>query len=176
MLKHRWDISDRAWVRSVSVEHTRIVAWRAQMRLVHRRIAEVLVIARESIESGGPSESAFDRLNEPLTYCLAFCIALDGHHAGEDGSLFPRLVEQRPELADVIGKLSQDHRMIGHLLAELRHSMASGEPPEAVLHHLDGIEAVITSHFRYEEKRLLGVLDDLDLGGLEPTQAFGPLG
>jgi hypothetical protein len=66
--------------------------------------------------------------------------------------------------------------MIGHLLAELRHSMASGEPPEAVLHPLDGIEAVITSHFRYEEKRLLSVLDDLDLGGLEPTQAFGPLG
>jgi hypothetical protein len=93
LLKHRWDISDRAWVRSVSVEHTRIVAWRAQMRLVHRRRAEVLVIAHESIESSGPSESALDRLNEPLTYCLAFCIALDGYHAGEDGSLFPRLVE-----------------------------------------------------------------------------------
>ena len=45
-----------------------------------------------------------------------------------------------------------------------------------LLRHLDGIEAVMTTHFRYEEKRLLPVIDDLDLAAVDPAAAFGPLG
>ena len=65
--------------------------------------------------------------------------------------------------------------MIGHLLGEFRHSMGAGGSPEELLRHLDGIEAVLTTHFRYEEKRLLDALDALVLDGLEPPQVFGPL-
>jgi hypothetical protein len=156
------------------MERARIVAWSAEMRRVHQRLAGALVIARDSIESGDPAPPSLD----PLTYCWAFCAALDGHHEGEDTTLFPRLIEQQPELAEVVGHLSRDHRMIGHLLGEFRHSMGAGGSPEELLRHLDGIEAVLTTHFRYEEKRLLDALDALDvlvLDGLEPPQVFGPL-
>ncbi|HEY5882242.1 MAG TPA: hemerythrin domain-containing protein [Nakamurella sp.] len=153
------------------MERARIVAWSAQMRRVHQRLADALVIARESIASGDPAPPSFD----PLTHCWAFCAGLDGHHNGEDTALFPRLVQQRPELAEVVDNLARDHRMIGHLLGGLRHSMSAGDPPAALLRHLDGIEAVMTTHFRYEEKRLLGVLDSLDLVGLPPDRIFGPL-
>ena len=63
------------------------------MRRVHQRLAGALVIARDSIESGDPAPPSLD----PLTYCWAFCAALDGHHEGEDTTLFPRLIEQQPE-------------------------------------------------------------------------------
>lgn len=153
------------------MEPARIVAWSAEMRRVHQRLADALVIARESIESGDPTPPPFD----PLTYCWAFCAGLDGHHTGEDTVLFPRLVQQHPGLAEVVGHLSRDHRMIGHLLDEFRHSMAAGDPPAELLRHLDGVEAVMTTHFRYEEKRLLAVLDELDLVDIPPDRVFGPL-
>jgi hemerythrin-like domain-containing protein len=153
------------------MERARIVAWSAQMRRVHQRLAEALVVTRDSIESGDPAPPSLD----PLTYCWAFCTALAGHHAGEDAHLFPRLVERRPELTEVVGNLARDHRMIGHLLGELRQSVDAGESIEHLLRHLDGVEAVMTTHFRYEEKRLLGVLDDADLGELSPDRVFGPL-
>jgi hypothetical protein len=33
----------------------------------------------------------------------------------------------------------------------------------------------MTTHFRFEEKRPLGVLDELDLGDVSPDRVFGPL-
>ena len=153
------------------MERARIVAWSAEMRRVHQRLADALVIARESIESGEPAAPSLG----PLTYCWAFCTALDGHHVGEDIALFPPLIEQQPELTEVVGNLARDHRMIGHLLGEFRHSADAGESSEDLLRHLDGVEAVMATHFRYEEKRLLGVLDELDLGEVSPDRVFGPL-
>jgi Hemerythrin HHE cation binding domain len=153
------------------MERARIVAWSAQMRRVHQKLDDALVVARESIESGDPAPPPLD----PLTYCWAFCAELASHHVGEDTQLFPRLIEQRPELAEVVGNLARDHRMIGHLLGELRHSVAAGESSDHLLRHLDGVEAVMTTHFRYEEKRLLGVLDDADLSEVSPDRVFGPL-
>lgn len=153
------------------MEPSRIVAWGAELRRVHEQLADALVIARESIESGAaPIMTPI----EPQTHCWAFCAALDGHHRGEDRALFPQILNRHPELAEVIGNLNRDHVMIGHLLGELRHSMAGGDPPEVLLRHLDGIEAVMTTHFRYEEKRLRGLIDALDLTGFDTAAVFGP--
>jgi hypothetical protein len=66
--------------------------------------------------------------------------------------------------------------MIGHLLMELRHDLASGASGDELVRHLDGIDAVMTTHFRYEEKRLLGVLDEIDLTDVDAATAWGPLG
>lgn len=38
---------------------------------------------------------------------------------------------------------------------------------------MDGIGAIMESHFRYEERQLLGVLDALDLDA-EVTEVLGP--
>ncbi len=153
------------------MESARVVAWGRQLRRAHERLADALVSARESIESGAPVAVPLP----PLTYCSAFCTALDGHHRGEGSMLFPRVLERHPELAEVVDNLSRDHTMIGHLLGDLRQSIDRGDPPDVVLRHLDGVEAVMTTHFRYEEKRLLGVLDGLSWDGVDPTEVFGPL-
>lgn len=153
------------------MEPARVAAWSAEMRRVHQRLADGLVIAREAIEAGDPARPALD----PFTYCWAFCTGLHGHHRGEDDLLFPRVLANRPELADVLANLVRDHRMIGHLLDELRRAMDAGAGPDELVRHLDGIDAVMTTHFRYEEKRLLDLLDDLDLAGETPARVFGPL-
>jgi len=154
------------------MDRARIVAWSAEMRRVHRRLAAALEIARESVAAGEPAAPALD----PLTSCWVFCTALDGHHGGEDAVLFPAVRAVRPELADVLDDLGRDHRMIGHLLMELRHDLASGASGDELVRHLDGIDAVMTTHFRYEEKRLLGVLDEIDLTDVDAATVWGPLG
>lgn len=156
------------------MESARMIAWSAQLRRVHQRLTDALAIARESVESTDARE-AVEQLADPLIYCWALCSALDGHHEAEDGALFPRLRERHPELAPVLDNLTRDHRMIAHLLGEPRRAMAAGDPPEDLRRHLDGIEAVMTTHFRYEEKRLVAVLDGLDLGSTPPPAIFGPL-
>lgn len=65
--------------------------------------------------------------------------------------------------------------MIGHLIGQLERSLSSGTTTADKLRHLDGIEAVMESHFRYEERRLLAVLDDVADESLTATDLFGPL-
>ena len=40
--------------------------------------------------------------------------------------------------------------------------------------HLEGIAAIMESHFRFEERQLLAVLEDLELDAA-PSAVFGPL-
>ena len=115
-----------------------------------------------------PSESEADPLAQLAEEFAA------RYRRGERPSL-TEYAERHPELAPVLDNLTRDHRMIAHLLGELRRAMAAGDPPEDLRRHLDGIEAVMTTHFRYEEKRLVAVLDGLDLGSTPPPAIFGPL-
>lgn len=112
----------------------------------------------------------------PTCCCSAtgFCAALSGHHRAEDGSLFPELVRARPDLAPVVAKLTQDHNMIEHLIGELRKAVADSTDPEVAHRHLDGIEAVMETHFKYEEKQLGAVLDGMD-ADFDRTEIFGPI-
>lgn len=76
----------------------------------------------------------------------------------------------------MIGQLTQDHTMIGHLVGGLQRALDGGGTTAEKFRHLDGIEAVTESHFRYEERRLLDVLDAIEDGSLSATALFGPLG
>ena len=147
------------------------------MREVHRRLREALWLARESVTE----EPTLDLSASPLLYCWGFCAALSGHHGSEDGALFPLVVEAHPDLAPVVAQLTQDHHMIEYLIGALQRTIEQGAPTAEKLRHLDGIEALMESHFRHEERRLLGVLDglrDLSLTGgqqLSAKDLFGPL-
>lgn len=147
-------------------------AWADEMRQVHARLRDALDLAREQIEDElTPDVPAAD----PLLYCWGFCAALSGHHRSEDTALFPRLTERHPDLAPVVAQLVQDHHMIEHLLGGLTQAIASGAGTEETLRHLDGVEAVMTTHFRYEERRLLDVLDGVLDDAVEPREVLGPL-
>jgi len=150
----------------------RLRAWSREMREVHRKLRAALDLARDAIDD----EDAADPFDgDPLLYCWGFCAALDGHHSSEDRALFPRLRAERPDLAPVLAQLVQDHNMIEHLIGGLRRAMDAGAGTEEKARHLDGIAAVMETHFRYEERRLLDVLDAVDLDGAEPAELFGPL-
>lgn len=77
--------------------------------------------------------------------------------------LFPAIEAAHPELAPVLRALEQDHSMIAHLLGGLQNAVDSQAPPDELDRHLEGIAAIMESHFRYEERQLLTVLEALDL-------------
>ncbi|MEV0203140.1 hemerythrin domain-containing protein [Nonomuraea sp. NPDC050691] len=63
-------------------------------------------------------------------HCLTFCEALHAHHSGEDDVLFPHLDGLHPELAAVLDRLRDEHRVVARLLARIRDLVDSGEPVE----------------------------------------------
>jgi hemerythrin-like domain-containing protein len=150
---------------------TRVVAWAHEMRSVHNRLRDALDLARAAAELG---ESPTPPTQDQLLYCWGFCLALTGHHRGEDDVLFPAVVREHPDLAGTVASLERDHSMIDHLLGAYRLSLDAGHDPETLLRHLEGIGALMESHFRFEERRLLPVLERLALAAA-PAEVYGPL-
>jgi hemerythrin-like domain-containing protein len=109
-----------------------------------------------------------------LLFCHGFCTALDGHHRGEDAVLFPAVAAEHPDLAEPLRKLVQDHAMIGHLVGALQADITASAGPDVLGRHLDGIGAIMESHFRFEERTLLAILDRLSLRA-EVADVLGPL-
>ncbi|WP_229051285.1 hemerythrin domain-containing protein [Aeromicrobium sp. Leaf350] len=150
---------------------TRLIAWHHEMTRVHARLRAALDVVRDAVEVG---RDVPEPERDLLLYCQGFCTALDGHHAGEDRTLFPELRRLRPELSHVLDRLEQDHSMIEHLIGGLRRAIDLGGTPVELERHLDGIGAIMESHFRYEERELLEVLAGLRLQ-VAVRRAFGPL-
>ncbi|GAA2171725.1 MULTISPECIES: hemerythrin domain-containing protein [Glycomyces] len=148
----------------------RLVAFSTQLRNVHQSLRKALDLARRSID-GEFEETAGQDL---LLFCRGFCSALSGHHRSEDGGLFPQVIAEHPELKPVIANLMSDHNMLEHLIGRLADAMDSGADPDELHRHLDGIGAVMETHFRYEESQLLAILDKLELEG-EPKRLLGDL-
>lgn len=153
-------------------EKTRLIAWSSELRSVHRRLRQALTMTREALASGEPQGGSATR--DLLLFCHGFCAALTRHHEGEDRELFPAIAAEHPELAPTLRTLEQDHSMIGHLLGGLQTAVDSAASPEELARHLDGIAAIMESHFRFEERQLLTVLETLALNA-DPQRVLGPL-
>lgn len=152
-------------------ETTRLVAWSHELRQVHARLREALDLTRSAVAEGRSVEVA---TRELLLYCRGFCAALDGHHRGEDHTLFPAIKAAHPQLEPVLRRLSQDHSTIAHLLGALQAAVDRVAPVAELDRHLQGVAAIMESHFRYEERQLLNVLETLSLDA-PPEEALGPL-
>ncbi|MFE6307390.1 hemerythrin domain-containing protein [Nocardiopsis sp. NPDC057823] len=150
----------------------RAAAWRRELEAVHRRLRDAIGVARAAVDRGEDTGSAAQDL---LLYCHGFCRALTGHHRSEDTTLFPLLVAADPGLAPVVAQLKQDHSMLDHLIGALEKALERGGDAEELHRHLDGIEAVMETHFGYEERRIGAALDALDTGDLDRTDLFGPI-
>ncbi|MGE9782068.1 hemerythrin domain-containing protein [Janibacter sp. G368] len=148
-------------------EHIRIIAWAHELRAVHRRLREAL----ELVRTVGTDPAAARDL---LLYCRGFCTALTRHHEGEDRHLFPAVAATHPELAETLRKLTQDHSMMSHLIGGLEAALDRDAPPDVVRSHVEGLGAIMESHFRFEERALLEVLETLDLP-TDPAAVLGPL-
>jgi len=155
-------------------DRERVAAWGQELRAVHRRLRDALQFAREAVEDGAATESLAKNL---ALFCWGFCTALNGHHSSEDSKLFPLVLREAPDLASTIGKLVQDHNMIAYLIVDLEKALSAKSERDVLLRHLDGIEAVMETHFRFEEKQLVVLLDGMagPIDDLDKTQLFGPI-
>ena len=135
-----------------TVPPPRVTALSEQLVQVHQALRERLASLRED------GTAAPDDL---LSHCLSFCAALHTHHTGEDHQLFPALQAAHPELAPVIGKLTEDHVLVAGILGRLRDLLASPPDPATLRRELDGLTAILESHFSFEERRIAAALDTL---------------
>ena len=152
-------------------EKTRLVAWGAELTAVHARLRQALAVTQQALAEGRPPDTASRDL---LLFCHGFCAALTGHHLAEDRELFPAIAADHPELRETLGKLEQDHSMMSHLIGGLQAAVDSQAAPAELTRHLEGLAAIMESHFRYEERELLTLLDALQLDA-DPTHVLGPL-
>lgn len=149
------------------------------MRL--RRALDLARAAVDSADTAGPSGDVVDASQaasvitaDLLLHCHGFCAALDGHHRSEDGGLFPQIAAARPDLVPVLDKLRQDHSMMAHLIRGLQQALTRGEEADTLHQHLDGLGAVMETHFGFEERSLLAVLDGIPID-LQRREAFGEI-
>ena len=152
-------------------DNARLVAWSHELRTVHERLRAALRVTRAALDGGEPTQRATRDL---LLFCHGFCTALTEHHVGEDQVLFPAIAAAHPELAETLRYLTQDHSMIAHLVSGLEAATNRGAPRAEIDMHLEGIAAIMESHFAYEERRLLAVLATLELDA-DPFAVLGPL-
>ncbi|MBR7744303.1 hemerythrin domain-containing protein [Phycicoccus sp. BSK3Z-2] len=145
-----------------SADATRAVAIGRELRRLHVRLRELLDDARAGLD---PAVVAAGLLADPVSHCRAFCTALTEHHEGEDVALFPWLLRLRPGMSAVVGRLEEDHRLVATLLEAVAEELDGREDPAMLVRHLDGLDAIMESHFRYEERQLVPVLEELSAAG-----------
>jgi hemerythrin-like domain-containing protein len=151
----------------------RLFAWDRELTAAHQRLRQALRVARDAVDTGDPAGPQSARADLTL-FCRGFCAALGGHHGGEDDALFPQLSARYPALQPTIDKLRQDHELIASLLTQFDQAISSDAPPAELSLQLDGLAAIMESHFRYEERQLLGPLSALQLDA-DPHTVLGPL-
>jgi hypothetical protein len=153
----------------------RLHALGAQLRDVHDGLRKDLDDLREGLATDRAG-AAGKRARRLTAHCVAFCSALDRHHRGEDGSAFPVLVQEFPALAPTIDKLAEDHHLITVILRAVEDLTAADATGDDVLAELDGLAAIMESHFRFEEKTLTAALDALDPAVAASADWFGSRG
>ncbi|WP_309244429.1 hemerythrin domain-containing protein [Micromonospora parastrephiae] len=137
----------------------RLAAVGNQMIEIHLWLGAELARLRESL---GDADDA-GRSRDLRAHCLSFCAALGRHHTGEDDGAFRLLADQVPELRPVITNLITDHQVVAGILHRVEELLAADTsmPTDQVRAELDGLAALLESHFRYEEKRLVAALNAL---------------
>lgn len=97
-----------------------------------------------------------------------FCSFLIHHHTGEDGGAFPVVAEQFPALRPVLAELMRDHELVTatlRRLEELFTATAATDPDQAeaaqIAAEVDELSVLLETHFLYEEKKLVTVLNSL---------------
>ncbi|MGP3929069.1 hemerythrin domain-containing protein [Nonomuraea sp. KM88] len=145
----------------------RLTALGTQLLEVHIWLREMLDDLQDGIDD------YFDGKGLPRrdlrAHCLSFCTALTRHHAGEDKGAFPAIAEEFPELRKVLSDLRSDHNQLDWLMGNLRKLLESlpehPDPATAVKvrEEVGALSAVMQTHFVYEEKKLISVLNSMDV-------------
>lgn len=95
------------------------------------------------------------------TLCGQECRILTAHHDAEETGLFPKLEAKAPEgIRAVVAKLRAEHKVVHARLEELTEAAEAliADPSDAnfttASDAFTRLEAIVRSHFRYEEEEL----------------------
>ncbi|MEV0723259.1 hemerythrin domain-containing protein [Micromonospora purpureochromogenes] len=77
------------------------------------------------------------------------------------------LAEQAPQLRPVLDELAADQEVIAAVLRRIEELAADPAGVDGVRAELDGLSALLESHFVYEEKKLLAALNAVRGGTTE---------
>jgi hypothetical protein len=153
----------------------RAEAFSQQLRRAHQQLRDQLTRIREGLGQDEGGQAGLE------VHCLAFCSALATHHGGEDDGMFAELLDARPDLAPAIRNLIDDHAAMAAILRQIRALTARGRTAPAqslpeLRRELDGLAAIVESHFGYEERAIGAALDHgvPDTGWSRPV--FRPAG
>jgi iron-sulfur cluster repair protein YtfE (RIC family) len=142
-----------------------VIVLSEQLIHVHHALRERLAsLRREAANGTGPRAADAAMGEDLLSHCFSFCAAMHAHHNGEDTQLLPALRGAAPELAPVIDNLIEDHGLVAAILRKIHELLAPGQNssgPGALVRELDGLTAILESHFSYEERRIATALDNL---------------
>lgn len=137
-----------------------------QLTHVHQALRERLTSLRQETAAGTGPHAADDAIPaDLLSHCLSLCTAIHTHHTGEDDQILPALRAAAPELAPVIDNLIEDHALVAGILRHIHGLLTPGQAPSgpsALTRELDGLTAILESHFSYEERRIAQALDALE--------------
>jgi hemerythrin-like domain-containing protein len=141
-----------------SRDHDRAIALSVQLAHAHNELRRQINVLKTGL---GRRSASNDVL---ATHCLAFCAALTSHHVGEDSGMFAELARERPDLARTVANLVEDHEMIASIVARVaelaeRATGSDSSELEAISRELDGLTAIMESHFNYEERAIGAALD-----------------
>jgi hemerythrin-like domain-containing protein len=159
------------------VGEERLAAFGTELIAIHDGLREELAELRGNVERYLDGRGG--RPRELKAHCLAFCSALDKHHSGEDAGAFPTLAERFPELRPVIGKLEEDHQLVAGILRRLDQVLVgiTAEPDadaaDRVLGELEGLAAILESHFTFEERSIVTALNSLSTAEGTTAGLFG---
>jgi hemerythrin-like domain-containing protein len=148
-------------------DFTRLTAFGQQLVQTHIRLREELDALRAGLEARLDGAPPGDHPRDLRAHCLTFCAAVHDHHTDEDVAVFPALARRFPALRPVLDQLEQDHVVVAGMLRRIDELVAGvpADPPpdvlDGVLDELAGMAALLGSHFRFEEKRLVDALDEL---------------
>ena len=150
-------------------DHDRTTALAAQLTAVHDDLrARVRLIRDGLVRPGTTTVASESPAAGILEHCLGFCRALQAHHTGEDDGLFAALRVERPDLGPMLDKLVEDHHLVAGILARVEHlvdtatSAVDDGHRARLVGELDGLTAIMDSHFAFEERSIGAALDGLD--------------
>jgi hemerythrin-like domain-containing protein len=140
----------------------RLAAFGNQLIAVHLWLREELARLSDGVDAFLDGEG--ERPRELRAHCLTFCSAVRRHHTEEDDSAFPAVAARFPELRPVLEELERDHETVAAILRrieELLEGLGAEFAAADVRRELDGLAALLESHFVYEEKKIVSALNEL---------------
>ncbi|MDQ2847841.1 MAG: hemerythrin domain-containing protein [Actinomycetota bacterium] len=149
-----------------SSSNDRLTAFGNQLIDGHRWLRAQLTELSNDLAAGG---SHADGPRDLRAHCLAFCSALGQHHSAEDAGAFPLLSNDFPELRPMLDKLTEDPGW-SPTFCQVGADRLTGV--RRIRGEVDGLSAILKSHFTFEERQLVGLLNTLSIHH-RPTDTAG---